>query len=348
MEIDTLTAVLAVSAIVLALGFDFVNGFHDTANAVATVIYSGAMRARNAILMSAALNFIGAVTIGTTVALFVTGIIPFELAKQLELIIAVLLAGVAWNLVTWHLGLPVSSSHCLLGSLIGAGIAAGGLGGVNMAALYKALIALVLSPVAGFLVALLVAYILRRVAGNDPEKRSQGLRRALPGLQILSSAAVSYSHGANDGQKTMGIITLILATQFHRLGYSVDHVPFWVVLSAAAALGLGTAIGGWRVIKTVGEKLSLRPIDPVHGCAAEFTTAATVFTASAFGVPVSTTHTLTSSVVGGTYGLYGPGHTDISTMKKIVYAWLLTLPVTAIVSGLLYFLLRGHIGVVPM
>lgn len=339
MEI-TVPVVIALGAILLALAFDFVNGFHDTANAVATVIYSGAMKPRRAILMSAALNFLGAVTIGTTVALFITGIVPMEQAKQLSLIVAVLLAGLAWNLVTWYLALPVSSSHCLLGSLIGAGLASAGLDGVNMAALYKALIALIVSPVAGFLVALVVAYLLKRVAGNDPEKRSPALKRALPGLQILSSATVSYSHGANDGQKTMGIITLILATQFHKLGYTMDHVSFWVVVAAATALGLGTAIGGWRVIKTVGERLSLRPIDPVHGCAAEFTTAATVFAASACGVPVSTTHTLTSSVVGGTYGLYGPGHTDWSTMKKIVYAWLLTLPVTAAASAVFYLVLK--------
>lgn len=339
MDPVTMSAAIAIAAIVLALAFDFINGFHDTANAVATVIYSGAMKPRLAIAMSAFLNFIGAVTVGTTVAMFITHVIPLEVAT-LALIVAVLLAGVIWNLLTWWLALPVSSSHCLLGSLVGAGIAAAGLSGVNLEALYKALIALVVSPIAGFLIALAVAYLLKRLVGADAEKRSPAVKRVLPGMQILSSAAVSYTHGANDGQKTMGVITLILATQFASHGFTLTHVPFLVVIGAAAALGLGTAIGGGRVIRTVGEKLSLRPIDPVHGCAAELTTAATVLSASLVGVPVSTTHVLTSSVIGGTYGLHGPGHSNMSTMKKVIYAWLLTLPVTAVMSAGLYLVLK--------
>ena len=337
MDWISLVDIAAIAAIVIALVFDFINGFHDTANAVATVIYSGAMKPRQAILMSAFLNFLGAVTVGTSVALFITKIIPLS-ECSLSLVTAALLAGVLWNLLTWYKGLPVSSSHCLLGSLVGAGIAAAGLSGVDFHVLYTAIIALLVSPLLGFLVAMVVAFIIKRLIGEDTESRMTCVKRALPWVQIVSSASVSYSHGANDGQKTMGIITLILATHFAWAGYSLEHVPFWVVVSAASAIGLGTAIGGWRVIETVGKNLSNKPLDPAHGCAAEFTTAATVFGASMVGVPVSTTHVLTSSVIGGTYGLHGHGHANMGTIKKIIYAWFLTLPVTVVLSGALYLL----------
>ncbi len=327
-------------AIFIALVFDFINGFHDTANAVTTVIYSKAMKAERAILMSAILNFIGAVTVGTTVALFVVDIVSIEHCS-LQLIYAVLFAGVIWNLATWYLGLPVSSSHCLIGSLVGGGFAAGGLEGIHLHKLYEALFALLVSPLVGFVVALLLALLLKRLLGSDEEQRGPKAKRLLPWIQIASSGAVSYSHGANDGQKTMGIITLILATQFSKYGFTLDHVPFLVVVGAALAIGLGTRVGGWRVIKTVGERLSMKKIDPLHGCIAETTTAVTVLAATCASVPVSTTHVLTSSVIGGTRGLHGPGQTDPSTMKKIVYAWVLTLPVTAVLAAVLYKVLHA-------
>jgi inorganic phosphate transporter, PiT family len=337
---------LAISAIVLALAFDFVNGFHDTANAVATVIYSGALKPRVAIAMSATLNLLGAMLVGTTVAMFITSVVPAA-AVSLHLVIAVLLAGLAWNIVTWWRGLPVSSSHCLLGSLVGAGIAAAGFSGINPLALEKALVALLVSPIIGFAMAYAITWVMRMcfdraaltreaVPLNDPARRPSWFNKALPWMQILSSASVSFSHGGNDGQKTMGIITLILATSFASAGYSTAHVPFWVVVAAAAAIGLG----GGRVIRTVGEKLSSKRIDAAHGCAAEVTTAVTVFGASFIGVPVSTTHVLTSAVVGGTEGLYGRGHSNLSTMKSVFLAWVLTLPVCATLAAGLFWLLN--------
>lgn len=343
--------IIAIGAIVLALIFDFVNGFHDTANAVATVIYSGALKPRVAIAMSATLNLLGALLVGTTVAMFITSVVPVGVVS-LHLVVSVLLAGLAWNLVTWWRGLPVSSSHCLLGSLVGAGVAAAGYGGINPASLEKAIVALIVSPIIGFIAAYILTWTLARVLSigakaavvetsekDFSRQKVTWFKKALPWLQILSSASVSFSHGGNDGQKTMGIITLILATSFASLGYTTTHVPFWVVVAAASAIGLGTAIGGGRVIRTVGEKLSNKKIDAVHGCVAEFTTAATVFTASSMGVPVSTTHVLTSAVVGATEGLYGRGHTNMSTMKSVLLAWLLTLPVCGALGAGLFLLL---------
>lgn len=330
---------IVLGAIALALIFDFINGFHDTANAVATVIYSKALTPRLAIGMSAAFNFIGAVTVGTTVALFITKLIPMN-AVSIELIMSALLAGVVWNLGTWYFCLPVSSSHCLLGSLIGAGIAAVGWSGMSHGPIYTALTALIVSPLIGFALAFAVAFLVKRATrpqvGIADAQPAPASRHTLRWLQILSSASVSYSHGANDGQKTMGVILLILVTQLGSHGFTASHVPLWVVISAASFIGLGTAIGGWRIIRTVGERLSTKPIDVTHGCSAEFTTAATVFGASYIGVPVSTTHVLNSSVVGATYGLHGSGHADWGMLKKIGLAWLLTLPVTAGLAALIY------------
>jgi PiT family inorganic phosphate transporter len=326
----------AVGAIGLALAFDFVNGFHDTANACATIVYSGVLRPWVAIGMSALLNFLGAILVGTTVALFITSVIPLH-TVTLPLILAVLLAGLFWNVITWWKGLPVSSTHCLIGSLVGGGLAAAGASGITWAAFYKALIALAVSPIIGFVVALIIGAIAHKLVPDaEAESETSWKHKVLPWLQILSSASVSFSHGSNDGQKTMGIITLILATQFAALGYSTTHVPFWVVLAAASAIGLGTATGGWRIMETVGKKLSHKSMSPKHGSAAEITTAVTVFTSSFIGVPVSTTHVLTSGVVGATWGIHGRKHINPSTLKSIVLAWLLTLPVTAVLAAIAY------------
>ena len=322
--------------LLLAVAFDFVNGFHDTANACATVIHSGAMKPRHAILMSGFLNFLGAATVGTSVAMFITKIIPDGKASVV-LITAVLLAGLFWNVLTWWKKLPVSSTHCLIGSLVGAGLAAGGLEGIKYHEFEKAIISLFLSPVVGFAIAFVMAWLLNKVVVGMGKKAE----KALPWFQIASSAAVSYSHGSNDGQKTMGIMAMILAAAFAGHGYAdaTKHIPFEVVLVAAAAIGVGTMIGGGRIIETVG-KMSLKPIEPIHGCAAEATTALTVFGASTAGVPVSTTHVLNSAVVGGAYALHGSGAVDKKMIYTILKAWLLTLPVTAALGFGLYHVLN--------
>jgi inorganic phosphate transporter, PiT family len=325
-------AAVAVLAIVLALAFDFVNGFHDTANAVATVIYTKALKPHVAILMSGVLNFLGAVFVGTAVAKVITKIIPQD-QVSLSMIIAVLVGALIWNVFTWWFGLPVSSSHCLIGSLFGAGVAANGMSGVSWAELNKVLLALLISPIAGFCCAAALTWAVTKLTHTEVGKPQH---HSLRWMQILSSASVSFTHGSNDGQKTMGIITLILATQFAHLGYTYDHVPLWVMVSAALALGIGTMIGGWRVIRTVGTKITKEKLTYAHGFGAEFSTAIIIYIASLIGAPISTTHTLTSAVAGGTIPAYGADKLNLGMLKRIGMAWLLTLPVAAALAAASY------------
>lgn len=339
-------AVIAVLAVLLALGFDFVNGFHDTANAVATVIYTKALRPGLAILMSGILNFLGAVLVGTAVAMVITKIIPQDLVS-LPMLVAVLLAAVIWNLITWWYGLPVSSSHCLIGSLFGSGVAAYGMNGVHWHELEKVLLALLISPLVGFFAGALVTWVACLASGENNKvcriedgDRQKGVSSIMRWLHILSSASVSFSHGSNDGQKTMGIITLILATHFSAFGYTYDHVPWWVMLAAASAIALGTVIGGWRVIRTVGTKISKERLSHAQGFGASMSTATIILIASSMGAPISTTHTLSSAVAGGTIPAYGASKLNVKTLWLIALAWVLTLPVAATLSAICYFLLR--------
>lgn len=329
---------LALVALALAYTFDFVNGFHDTANAVATVIYTKAMRAPVAIAMSAILNFLGCLLIGTAVAQVMTEVIPRD-HINLSIILAVLVGSLTWNLYTWYHGLPVSSSHCLIGGLFGAGVAAHGMAGVNWSKLGEVVAALAISPIAGFVGGAILAglvhnAIAKTYPGSETNWRQQP--KFMRWLQILSSAAVSFSHGSNDGQKTMGLITLILASQFPLGGFTYDHIPLWVIASAAAAIGLGTTVGGWRIIRTVGTKISREKLMYTHGFAAEASTAAIILTASLTGAPISSTHTLTSAVAGGTLPLHGAGKLNMKMLSVIFSAWLLTLPAAAMLSFTCY------------
>jgi PiT family inorganic phosphate transporter len=339
MNWDTLVAVLA---ILLALGFDFVNGFQDTANAVATVIYTKALKPGVAIVMAGILNFMGAVLAGTAVAMVITKIIPHE-SITLSMVVSVLLAALMWNLFTWWHGLPISSSHCLIGSLFGAGVAANGLNGVNWHELEKVLTALLVSPVLGFGAGALltwVAWNASREKDSKPGSSKQMHGKVMRGLHILSSASVSFSHGSNDGQKTMGVITLILASHFAQYGYTYNHVPLWVMAAAASAIGLGTMIGGWRVIRTVGTKISRERLSHSQGFGASMSTAIIILLASRIGAPVSTTHTLSSAVAGGTLPIHGPEKINLKTIKLILLAWVMTLPVACTLSALNYTVLR--------
>jgi len=339
MEVESIIAVLA---IILALGFDFVNGFHDTANACATVIYTKALKPGVAIVMSGILNFMGALLVGTAVATVITHIIPAG-AVTLPIVVAVLLAAVIWNLITWWYGIPVSSSHCLIGSLFGAGITAAGVNGVAWGELGKVLTALLVSPILGFGAGAFTTWIALAISKEkerDVTHKTQqnGIMRW---LHIFSSASVSFSHGSNDGQKTMGIITMILATHFASAGYTKDHVPFWVMASAATAMAMGTIIGGWRVIRTVGTKISREKLSHSQGFGASMSTAIIILLASHLGAPISTTHTLSSAVAGGTLPVHGKGSLNPKTMKLILLAWVLTLPVAALLASVCYFILRA-------
>ncbi len=382
-EVQTIIAFLAIA---LALGFDFVNGFHDTANACATVIYTKALKPGPAILGAGILNFLGAVLVGTAVAQVITKIIPAETAT-LSLIVAVLLASLIWNLFTWWVSLPVSSSHCLIGSLFGAGLMAAGVQGVAWPELSKVFTALILSPFCGFLAGCLLTWVGIKLSGKtdnklassvisipSPELVPAGISGAetahyqpntekkvltteeilalnhpkqpllMRWLHILASGLVAFSHGSNDGQKTMGIITLILATQFASHGYTINHVPFWVVMTCAAAIGLGTTIGGWRIIKTVGEKIGKEPITHAQGFGASLGTALVILIASRIGAPISTTHTLSSAVAGGIIPAHGPTKFNSATLKTIAMAWIFTVPVTALLAAGCYGITRILIG----
>ncbi len=336
MSFDTIVAVLAVA---LALGFDFVNGFHDTANAVATVIYTKALKPGIAIVMSGLLNCLGALLVGTAVAQVITKIIPAD-TVTLPIVVAVLIAAVIWNLVTWWYGIPVSSSHCLIGSLFGAGVTAAGWDGVEWHELNKVFLALVISPAVGFGAGALMTWLalLYSKEKENPGSKRQAHYQVMRWMHIFASACVSFSHGSNDGQKTMGIITLILATHF--TGYSIEHVPFWVVISAASAIGLGTVIGGWRVIRTVGTKISRERLSHSQGFGASFSTALIILTASTIGAPISTTHTLSSAVAGGTIPMYGREKINPKTLKLILLAWVLTFPVAFALSAICYLGLK--------
>lgn len=339
LDVDTIVAILAIA---LALGFDFVNGFHDTANAVATVIYTKALKPGVAIVMSGILNFLGALIVGTAVAQVITKIIPQD-AVTLSIVVAVLVAAVLWNVITWWFGIPVSSSHCLIGSLFGAGVTAAGVKGVDTHELYKVLMALLISPLTGFVAGMVFTWFALQLSKDkeDPGSSTQHHPKLMRWLHILSSASVSFSHCSNDGQKTMGIITLILATHFSQFGYTLSDVPFWVKAAAATAIALGTVIGGWRVIRTVGTKISRERLSHAQGFGASMSTATIIMLASHFGAPISTTHTLSSAVAGGTIPMHGAEKLNPKTLKLIVLAWVLTLPVAAALSSVSYIIIRA-------
>lgn len=339
MSVDNVVAIVAIA---LALAFDFVNGFHDTANAVATVIYTKALKPGVAIVMSGILNLLGALIVGTAVAQVITKIIPQD-AVTLSIVVAVLVAACLWNIITWWFGIPVSSSHCLIGSLFGAGVTAAGVKGVDTHELYKVLMALLISPLTGFVAGMLLTWLALQLSKDkdNPGGSSQSHPKLMRWLHILSSASVSFSHGSNDGQKTMGIITLILATNFAQYGYTLSDVPFWVKASAATAIGLGTVIGGWRVIRTVGTKISRERLSHAQGFGASMSTAMIIMAASAIGAPISTTHTLSSAVAGGTIPMHGAEKLNPKTLKLIVLAWVLTLPVAAALAAVSYMIIRA-------
>lgn len=310
---------LLVVLVVLAVAFDFINGFHDTANAVATVISTRVMRPWVAIAMAGVLNFAGAMS-GTAVAKTVgSGIVGA--AVPLAAIVAALLGAIAWNLFTWYYGIPSSSSHALIGSLLGAGVASLGLGTVHWGVLQdKVLLPLVLSPVVGYVIALALMRLLLKVFATLPPARVRPLFRR---SQIVSAAFMAFSHGSNDAQKTMGIITLALVSAGLLPAF---HVPTWVIALSAVAMAGGTFAGGRRIIHTMGTRLA--HLEPIHGFAAETSAAAVIQCASRFGFPLSTTHVISSSILGvGSARRMNAVRWDV--VRTMVSAWLFTIPATA-------------------
>lgn len=323
--------------VVAAITFDLMNGFHDGCNAVSTVIYTKALKPHTAIMISAAFNFVGPF-LGIKVAKTIGGVINFdEVADSnvmAKLVVAALIGALLWDIITWLWGLPVSSSHALIGGLLGAGVMALGTDGVNWTKMTEVLAALVLSPVIGMAVGFVLMMISRRIlaAMRLDIERADGFYRK---MQIFSSSFVSFTHGSNDATKVMGIIALFLAAHYN---YTELYVPVWVIMACAAAMALGTYLSvlSMRLVRTLGEGIT--QLHPVHGFSAETGAAAVIFTASRLGLPVSTTHVVTSAVTG-TGMASGLSNVGWRTFRDIILAWLITLPFCAGVAAASYYVL---------
>ncbi|GAC1342776.1 MAG: inorganic phosphate transporter [Candidatus Dormibacteria bacterium] len=330
------TTVLLVGCVVVALGFDFTNGFHDTANAVATTVGTRALSPRAAVGLSAVLNLLGAVVatqlLHTKVANTVGGLVKPHGGVSVGMVIAALIAAIVWNLLTWRAGLPSSSSHALIGGLVGMGIAGYGLDAVKLGSLGPVVVGLVTSPIIGLVAAYVLMLVLLNVFRHLlPSTANRRFRR----LQVVSAIFVSFSHGANDAQKTMAIITLaLLSTGRLAPGKhgAFPNIPFWVVLVAAAAIGLGTYAGGWRIIRTMGTRI-IR-LEPIDGFAAQTMAAVVIGGATQLGLPVSTTHVVTGAVMGAGSSRR-PGAVRWGVARNILVAWVLTIPATMIIAGVL-------------
>jgi PiT family inorganic phosphate transporter len=322
---------LLVVVILLAVAFDYINGFHDTANAIATSVATRALHPRQAIVMAAAFNFIGAFA-GTAVAKTIgSGLVQEETTTQ-GVVIAALVGAIVWNLITWARGLPSSSSHALIGGLIGATLIASGAQALQVGGIVgKVLLPMIISPLIGFAGAfalMLSIYWIFRRAHRRP------LGRIFRRVQVVSAGFMAFSHGSNDAQKTMGIITLALFSA----GVIDDvTVPTWVIVVAATALSLGTAIGGWRIMRTMGHRVA--DLEPVHGFAAETTAATILFTTAHFGIPVSTTHVISSAIIG-VGSSRGPRGVRWGVARNILVAWVVTIPAAASVAAVTWMALR--------
>lgn len=330
MDISTLIILIV---IFLALAFDFINGFHDTANAIATSVSTRALKPRTAILLAACMNFLGAIMF-TGVAKTIGGSVadPAQLDNGLEILIATLLSAIIWNLVTWWFGIPSSSSHALIGSLAGAVYVGAGSDKLNWSGFITIIEGLVLSPVIAFVVGYIIMMLLKWIfAKRSPHTVNKGFRS----MQILTAAIQSFTHGTNDAQKAMGIITFALVTAKYQDNM---EVPLWVKLSAATAMALGTSVGGWKIIKTMGTKIF--KIEPINGFAADLTGATVIFGATLLHLPVSTTHAITSAILGvGSAKRFSAVKWGVA--GRIVVAWVITIPIVAVLAGVLYKLLFG-------
>jgi PiT family inorganic phosphate transporter len=324
--------VLLVVIIGVALAFDFTNGFHDSANAIACSISTRALSPRVALPMAAAFNMAGAFA-GQKVAQTVGKGIVVLPTDSLKVVLGALIGAIVWNLITWYFGIPSSSSHALIGGLVGATLVAVGTSGVEWSGIWhKVIIPMVSSPLIGLVVAFaLMNALLLLVFRWAPQPVNRTFRR----LQPLSGAAVAFAHGSNDAQKTMGIITLALITSGHLV--PTAGIPWWVILLAASSMALGTYSGGRRIIKTLGQKVVR--LDPIHGFAADTSSAAVIYTAAHFGFPISTTQSITASIMGAG-ATRGPASVKWSVAGNIVWAWILTIPAAGAVAAGAYLVVN--------
>jgi PiT family inorganic phosphate transporter len=317
-----------VALIAVALVFDFLNGLHDAANSIATVVSTRVLAPQYAVVWAAFFNFIAFLFFGLHVAQTVgTGIVATEVVDS-AVIFGALMGAICWNLITWWLGIPSSSSHALIGGLAGAGVTKAGIGAIVWSGLGITGAAIVLSPFLGFVLALLLVLAVSWIfVRSTPVSVNNTFRT----LQLLSASLYSLGHGGNDAQKTMGIIAVLLYSQ-GALGESF-YVPLWVVLTCQAAMGLGTLIGGWRIVHTMGSRITR--LHPVQGFCAEAGGAATLFLATYFGIPVSTTHTITGAIVGvGAARKVSAVRWNVAS--NVVVAWILTMPAAALMAALFY------------
>ena len=315
--------------IAVALLFDFLNGLHDAANSIATIVSTRVLRPQYAVLWAAFFNFVAFAVFGLNVAHTIgTGIIDPSVIDT-QVIFAAMIGAIVWNLVTWALGIPSSSSHALIGGLVGGGMAKAGISAAVWSGLSKTLAAIVLSPMIGFVLAM---FLVAGVSWIAMRSTPFTVDRAFRVLQFASASLYSLGHGGNDAQKTMGIIAVLLFSQ-GKLGTEF-YVPFWVVLACQASMALGTLMGGWRIVRTMG--LRLTKLTPMQGFCAETGGAITLFMATALGVPVSTTHTITGAIVGvGAARRASAVRWNVAS--SIVYAWVITIPAAALVAAVTYW-----------
>jgi len=343
--------------IFLALLFEFVNGFHDTANAVATVIYTRTLSASKAVVLSGLFNFLGVLVTGTAVANGIIKLLPPDVLAQVPLeaslavVLAALISSVLWNLSTWYFGIPASSSHTLIGAILGVGLAHSCLpgkvfgSGINWIKAKEVGLSLLLSPLIGLVVVyLLYSFIERRISNEklikpvpEGEVPPNGVRATL----VLTCIAVSFAHGSNDGQKGIGLIMLILTAFYPQYAHETS-VPLWVMVLVALSLGLGTTVGWKRIVITLGERIGKSHLTPLQGAVAEVTAAGTILASTSLGLPVSTTQVLSSGVAGSMIAS-GSG-IQSGMVNKILLAWVLTLPVSMGLSMGLFFVIRWMFG----
>jgi PiT family inorganic phosphate transporter len=336
--------ILIAIIIFIALIFDFTNGFHDSANSISTVVSTKVLSPWHAVLLAASFNFIAAFGFGVAVASTISKIIKLDVVTGEiipYIVLGSLIGAISWNLITWYFALPTSSSHALIGGMVGAGIAASGISAIKFSTVQLVATFMIVSPLIGLVIGyLFMAAVMQVSKGYTRSSAEQYFRR----LQLVSAAAYSFSHGTNDAQKTMGIIVPLLFSIGY-FGASADPnnlpVPIWVILMAHAAIALGTLSGGWRIVKTMGYRIT--NLRPVNGFAAETAGAATIIGSSVVGIPVSTTHIICTSIMG-VGSTMGTSMVKWGVARSIVWAWILTIPISAVIGFVAFFIMRLFLG----
>jgi len=323
--------------IALALTFDFINGFHDTANAIATAVSTRAMTLRNAIMMAAGMNFTGAILFTGVAKTIATGVVDLNTVANGSLVImAAMITAIIWNLLTWWLGIPSSSSHALIGALAGAALADAGIQAVNITGFLSIFGSLIISPLVAICAGYVMFQIIQRIFSKmSIYKANNGLRK----MQIFTAALQAFSHGSNDAQKSMGIITMALVSY----GYlDTMTIPHWVQFACAAAMTAGTSVGGWRIIRTVGTQIM--KLKPVSGVSADLASSLVIQIATHLNLPVSTTHVISSSIIGvGT--AYRVKGVKWGTAKKMVTAWFITIPITVLMASGIFVVVNSFANI---